>query len=103
MRTQRPTNAPTGAVSKTQRKRPKQQTEELSFDVDVTDSGLTRVSLNEYKGKQRIDIRHYYFNKEKGEYLPTPKGTSFGVDNAKKFVVRMRKLVSKLIEEGIIE
>ena len=70
-----------------------ESTNRYHFSVNKTKSGLTRISINEYRGELRLDIRHYYFDANKGEYLPTPKGTSIPLSEANAFVSKLGKML----------
>lgn len=75
----------------------------MSFDMLKTDSGLTRISINNYKEKLSLDIRHYYFNKEKEEFAPSPKGTGIPLDKMRVFRAKISKLIAMCEEAGLIE
>ena len=39
-------------------------------------SGIIRIVKSEYQGKNYVDIRKYYLDKDTDEYKPTKKGIS---------------------------
>jgi hypothetical protein len=75
--------------------------EKFHFSVNKTKSGLTRVSINEYKGKLSLDIRHYYYSNEDSDYRPTPKGTSIPLHCGKGFAIKVRKMLEAAAAEGV--
>ena len=58
--------------------------------LDVTDNKRLILSIGEYRGDERIDLRQYV--KVKDEYIPTPKGINFSSEWLDKF----RDMVGKL-------
>lgn len=71
------------------------------FDFNKTKSGLTRVSINEFKGKLSLDIRHYYYSAEDGEYKPTPKGTGVPLHLAKALTAKVQRMLSAAAKAGV--
>ncbi len=71
------------------------------FDFNKTKSGLTRVSINEYKGKLTLDIRHYYYSADDGEYKPTPKGTGVPLHLAKSLATKVDRMLAAAAEAGV--
>lgn len=71
------------------------------FDFNKTKSGLTRVSINEFKGKLSLDIRHYYYSAEDGEFKPTPKGTSVPLHLAKALAAKVQRMLNAAAEAGV--
>ena len=69
------------------------RTDRYRFSINKTKSGLTRIAINEYRGELRLDMRHYYFDADKGDYLPTPKGTSIPLSEANAFVTKLGKML----------
>lgn len=55
-----------------------------------------KVSISEFKGKNRVDIRKYYDNK--GEMAPTQKGVSMTVEDFKKLVKMIPSIEEKILE-----
>ena len=64
------------------------------FIINKTPTGLTRVSVSEYKGKMSLDFRHNYCDGE-GKFKPTPKGCSIPLTLAKKLHARLGKLIDE--------
>ena len=44
--------------------------------LDITDNKRLVLSISEFRGEERIDLRENYLNKE-GAYNPTKKGINF--------------------------
>lgn len=77
--------------------------EELpSFEIPIGTSGMVVASINDYKGKLSLDVRYYYLDKNSNEFKPSPKGTGVPLDQAKKFAIRLKKLVQKAEEMGLL-
>ena len=55
-----------------------------------------KVSISEFKGKNRVDIRKYYDNK--GEMAPTQKGVNMTVEDFQKLVDLIPTLQEKILE-----
>lgn len=45
--------------------------------LDVTDDKRLILSIGEFRGVERVDLRQYVKPKEGDEYIPTPKGINF--------------------------
>ena len=45
--------------------------------LDVTDNKRLVLSIGEFKGVERVDLRQYVKVKDTDEYVPTPKGINF--------------------------
>ena len=60
--------------------------------VDITDSSRLVLSVGEFKGKPRVDIRTYMKLKDKDEYVPTKKGINFSADWIDSFIEMVKKL-----------
>ena len=59
--------------------------------INVTDNKRLVLTISDFRGKERIDLRENYLNKE-GTYNPTRKGVSFDSEWLPGFV----KLINKL-------
>ncbi len=55
-----------------------------------------KISISEFKGKNRVDIRKYYDNK--GEMAPTQKGVNMTVEDFQKLVNLLPTLQEKILE-----
>lgn len=58
--------------------------------LDVTDNKRLILSISEYRGAERIDLRQYV--KVNGEYIPTKKGINFDSEWLDGFVEMVEKL-----------
>ncbi|NLL62461.1 MAG: hypothetical protein GX240_06800 [Candidatus Atribacteria bacterium] len=60
--------------------------------VDITDNSRLVLSVGEFRGKPRVDIRTYIKLKDKDEYVPTKKGINFSADWIDSFIEMVKKL-----------
>jgi hypothetical protein len=60
--------------------------------LDVTDSKRLVLSVGEFRGIERVDLRQYVKPKDKDEYIPTPKGVNFSSEWIDDFVKMVEKL-----------
>jgi hypothetical protein len=58
--------------------------------LDVTDNKRLVLSIGEFRGVERVDLRQYV--KVKDEYIPTPKGINFSAEWIDDFVKMVEKL-----------
>jgi len=58
--------------------------------LDVTDNKRLILSISEYRGEERIDLRQYV--KVNGEFIPTKKGINFNSEWLDGFVEMVEKL-----------
>ena len=58
--------------------------------LDVTDNKRLILSISEYRGEERIDLRQYV--KVNGEFIPTKKGINFNSEWLDGFVEMVKKL-----------
>jgi hypothetical protein len=58
-------------------------------------------SLSEFRGKSYADVRVYYEDDE-GEFKPTKKGVTVGLDEFPQFKENILELESYLVEKGFI-
>lgn len=58
--------------------------------LDVTDNKRIILSIGEFRGDERIDLRQYI--KVDDKYIPTPKGVNFNSEWLPDFVKMIRKL-----------
>lgn len=61
--------------------------------LDITDNKRLVLSIGEFRGDERIDLRQYV--KDGSEYIPTRKGINFNAEWLDDFV----KIVEKLKDE----
>ena len=74
----------------------KTKTSEYPFiDMMKTESGRLRLSRSEFKGVERIDVRHFYLDKDSGEFKPTKKGVSIPIEKIPALIKRL-KAISEL-------
>jgi len=58
--------------------------------LDITDNKRLILSIGEYRGIERIDLRQYV--KAESEYIPTRRGISFNAEWLDSFVEMVEKL-----------
>ncbi len=58
--------------------------------LDVTDNKRLILSISEYRGEERIDLRQYV--KVNDEFIPTKKGINFNSEWLDGFVEMVEKL-----------
>lgn len=75
--------------------------DEHAFTIKTSDSGQMRVSISEFRGEMRLDFRHYYKDRESGEWRPTGKGTSVPASKSVKVMRRLKKLIAAAESDGI--
>jgi len=59
-------------------------------ELEVTDNKKLVLSIGEYRGDERIDLRQYV--KVDEEYIPTKKGINFNSEWVDKFMTMISKL-----------
>lgn len=59
--------------------------------LDITDNKRLVLSISEFRGEERIDLRENYLNKEVA-YKPTKKRINFNAEWLDKFVTMVEKL-----------
>ena len=59
-------------------------------ELDVTDNKKLVLSVGEFRGVERIDLRQYV--KVKEEFIPTPKGINFSAEWIDDFIEMVGKL-----------
>ncbi len=47
-------------------------------DIERNDKEIIRIEVSEFKGKELINLRIWYYHQE-GEYRPTPKGVALDI------------------------
>lgn len=60
--------------------------------LDITDNKRLILSIGEFRGAQRVDIRTYVKLKDKDEYIQTKKGINFNAEWVDDFVKMVEKL-----------
>jgi len=60
--------------------------------LDVTDNKRLVLSIGEFRGVERVDLRQYVKLKDKDEYIPTPKGVNFSSEWIDDFVEMVGRL-----------
>lgn len=58
--------------------------------LDITDNKRLILSIGEYRGAERIDLRQYV--KAGSEYIPTKKGINFNAEWLDDFLKMVKKL-----------
>lgn len=61
-------------------------------ELDITDNTKLVLSIGEYRGQQRVDIRTLVKLKDKEEYIPTKKGINFNAEWVDGFIKMVEKL-----------
>jgi len=59
-------------------------------ELEVTDNKKLVLSIGEFRGVERIDLRQYV--KVKEEFIPTPKGINFSAEWVDDFIEMVGKL-----------
>jgi len=59
-------------------------------ELEITDNKKLILSIGEYRGDERIDLRQYV--KAGSEYVPTRKGINFNSEWVEKFILMIDKL-----------
>jgi hypothetical protein len=59
-------------------------------ELEVTDNKKLVLSIGEFRGVERVDLRQYV--KVKEEFIPTPKGVNFSAEWIDDFVEMVEKL-----------
>jgi len=61
-------------------------------EFEITDNKKLVLSIGEYRGSERIDLRQYIKIKDKNEYVPTKRGVNFDMEWLDYFIKMVRKL-----------
>jgi len=61
-------------------------------EIDVTDNKKLVLSIGEFRGAERVDLRQYV--KVKEDFIPTPKGINFSAEWIDDFINMVEKLKS---------
>jgi len=59
-------------------------------ELEVTDNKKLVLSIGEFRGVERVDLRQYV--KVKEEFIPTPKGVNFSAEWIDDFIKMVEKL-----------
>lgn len=59
-------------------------------ELEVTDNKKLVLSIGEFRGVERVDLRQYV--KVKEEFIPTPKGINFSAEWIDDFVEMVERL-----------
>jgi hypothetical protein len=59
-------------------------------ELEVTDNKKLVLSIGEFRGVERVDLRQYV--KVKEEFIPTPKGINFSAEWIDDFIKMVEKL-----------
>jgi len=59
-------------------------------ELEVTGNKKLVLSIGEFRGAERVDLRQYV--KVKDEFIPTPKGINFSAEWIDDFVDMVKKL-----------
>ena len=81
--------------------------EPISEIVQLNTTNQLRISVNEFKGYMRLDIRHYYGDGLPGcEWKATTKGINISIDSISEFRKALDKVFSRFVtlqESGEIQ
>lgn len=66
--------------------------------LDITDNKRLVLSVGEYKGAYRVDLRTYVKLKDKDEYIHTKKGINFDAEWIDDFIQMVEKLKDARLE-----
>ena len=58
--------------------------------IDITDNKRLILSIGDYRGDERVDLRQYV--KVKDKFIPTPRGVNFSSEWLPNFIKMIRKL-----------
>jgi len=61
-------------------------------ELEITDNKKIVLSVGEFRGAERVDLRQYVKVKEGNEYIPTPKGINFSAEWIEDFLKMVEKL-----------
>jgi len=61
-------------------------------ELEITDNKKIVLSVGEFRGAERVDLRQYIKTKDSDEYIPTPKGINFSAEWIDDFVKMIEKL-----------
>ncbi|MFZ2330001.1 MAG: PC4/YdbC family ssDNA-binding protein [Atribacterota bacterium] len=61
-------------------------------ELEITDNTKLVLSLGEFRGAQRVDLRTYLKLRDQEEYTPTKKGINFNAEWIDEFVKMIEKL-----------
>lgn len=67
--------------------------EKIMTDLQTSKTGIIRVTKTNFKGKDYLDIRKYYLDKETEEYKPTRKGCTIPLNLIEKIKEAITKEV----------
>lgn len=63
----------------------------IGKDIEKNQTDIIRISLNEFKGIEYVDIR-LYFKNDSGDYLPTKKGVTFNPEVIDEVIEGLKEL-----------
>ena len=64
--------------------------------IDLNSLNQLRITVSEFQGKQRLDIRHFFRTDPTGEFVATKKGVNVSVDLIGKFRKALDKVFSRV-------
>ena len=59
--------------------------------IDISDSKRVVLSISQFRGTERVDVREHYLNKN-GDYGHTKRGINFDSEHLEDFVSLVNKL-----------
>lgn len=61
--------------------------------IEKNKSESIKLSLNEFKGKELLDIRIFYYDKNEDVYKPSKKGISIPIDKSEEFMEKINTIL----------
>ncbi|GAB4116192.1 MAG: hypothetical protein Kow00103_11600 [Candidatus Caldatribacteriota bacterium] len=61
-------------------------------ELEITNNKKIVLSVGEFRGAERVDLRQYVKLKDGNEYIPTPKGINFSAEWIEDFLKMVEKL-----------
>lgn len=62
------------------------------------------IGIEEYRGREFLNVRKFYFDEKSGEYKPTPKGITIPIEKSAKVLKKLRRFAeyceSKAVEDS---
>jgi len=66
----------------------------IAKEIEKSPTEIIRIALNEYKGREYIDIRQH-FKADSVDYLPTKKGVTFSPELLDEVIQGLKDLKGK--------
>ena len=75
----------------------------IIHDIDKGGGEIIRIETSEYRGKQYLNLRVWYTDKQSGEFKPTQKGVTLRpelYEELKEAVLKAEPEIQKMLAEG---